>query len=71
MKNFGSAEKIGLRNKETKKLIVVYPYKSQGTDEEIDKTVKDWYYKQSCSAEDEILNAYVDFLTESEMKSHK
>lgn len=71
MKNFGNAEKIGLRNKETKKLIVVYPYKPQGTDAEIDKTVKDWYYKQSCAAEDEILNAYVDFLSENEMKSHK
>jgi len=71
MKNFQSVEKIGLRNKETKKLIIVYPYKPQGTDAEIDKTVKDWYYKQSCSAEDEILNAYVDFLTENEIKFHK
>lgn len=71
MKNFGSVEKVGLRNKGTKKLIVVYPFKPEGTDAEIDKTVKDWYYKQSCSAEDEILNAYVDFLTENELKSHK
>jgi len=71
MKNFASVEKIGLRNKETKKLIVVYPNKPEGTDAEIDKTVKDWYYKQSCSAEDEILNSYVDFLTEYELKSHK
>lgn len=69
--HFQSVDKIGLRNKETKKLIVVYPYKPQGTDSEIDKTVKDWYYKQNCSAEDEILNAYVDFLTENELKSHK
>lgn len=71
MKNFKSVEKVCLRNKKTKKLIAVYPYKPQGTDEEIDKVVKDWYYKQSCSAEDEILNAYVDFLTEYEIKSHK
>lgn len=71
MKNFASAEKLGLRDKKTKKLVVVYPFKSKGTDEEIDKTIKDWYYKQSCSAEDEILNAHVDFLTEYEMKTHK
>ena len=71
MKNFASVEKVGLRDKSSKKLIVVYPFKPEGTDEEIDKTVKDWYYKQTCSAEDEILNAHVDFLTEYEMKSHK
>jgi hypothetical protein len=71
MKNFASVDKIGLRDKSTKKLIVVYPYKPQGTDAEIDKIVKDWYYKQNCSAEDKILNAQVDFLTEYEMKSIK
>jgi len=71
MKNFASVEKVGLRDKTTKKLIVVYPFKPEGTDAEIDKTVKDWYYKQTCSAEDEILNAQVDFLTENELKSHK
>ena len=71
MKNFKNAEKVGLRDKETKKLIVVYPFKPEGTDEQIEKTVKDWYYQQSCSAEDQILKAYVDFLTEPEMKLHK
>lgn len=67
MKNFAKAEKIGLRDKETKKLIAVYPYKPIGTDAEIDKMVKDWYYQQSCAAEDQILTATVDFLTENEM----
>lgn len=71
MKNFENAEKVGLRDKETKKLIAVYPFKPLGTDAEIDKAVKDWYYVQNCSAEDKILNSYVDFLTENEMKSHK
>jgi hypothetical protein len=71
MKNFESADKIGLRDKETKKLITVYPYKPKGTDAEVDKAVKDWFYQTSCSAEDRILNSYVDFLTEHELKSYQ
>lgn len=63
------AEKIGLRDKTTKELIVVYPFKGVGTDAEIEKTVRDWYYIQSCKAEDQLLNAYVDVLTEQEMKT--
>lgn len=71
MGKFQEAEKIGLRSKETEKIIVVYPYKVEGTDEEIDKVVRDWYYNQHCSAEDELREAYVDVLTESEIKSRK
>lgn len=71
MKNFQSAEKVGLRDKNTKELIAVYPNKPVGTDEDIEKQVKDWYYQQSCEAEDQILNAYVDFLSEHEMELHK
>jgi hypothetical protein len=71
MKNFQNAEKVGLRDKTTKELIAVYPEKPVGTDEDIEKKVKDWYYQQSCEAEDQILNAYVDFLSEHEMELHK
>ncbi len=68
---FESAEKIGLRDKETNKLLVVYPYKVEGTDTEINKIVRDWYYQQSCAAEDQLLTAYVDVLTDYEIKSRK
>ncbi len=71
MGKFDGNEKIGLRNKNTGKLIAVYPSKAQGTDEEIIKTVKDWYYAQNCSAEEELRTAYVDLLTETEAKSNK
>lgn len=71
MSKFEGAEKIGLRNKETEKLVAVYPYKPVGTDAEISKAVMDWYYKQNCSAEEELRNAYVDLLTENEIKSSK
>lgn len=71
MGNFENAKAIGLRNKETDKLIVAYPFKAEGSDEEITKKVKDWYYMQHCSAEEELRNAYVDILTEAEVKSVK
>lgn len=71
MGKFESATTVGLRNKETEKLIAVYPFKAEGSDEEITKKVADWYYMQHCSAEDELRNAYVDILTEAEAKSVK
>ena len=71
MNKFNGVEKLGIRNKETGKLIAVYPKKVEGTDEEISKTVKDWYYRLHCSAEDELLNSYVDLLTENELKEHQ
>lgn len=71
MGKFTGAEMIGLRDKETKKIIAIYPYKSEGTDAEINKIVRDWYYQQNCAAEDRLLTAYVDVLTEYEIKSHQ
>ncbi len=71
MGRFEGAEKVGIRDKETRQLLAVYPYKIDGTDEEIEKTVKDWYYKQSCISEEFLLKSYVDELTEHELKSRK
>ena len=71
MGKFDNAEKIGLREKGTEKLFAVYPGKVEGTDEEIDKKVRDWYYMQGCANEDNLRNAYVDVLTEQEIKQHK
>lgn len=69
MGRFEKAKVIGLRAKETNKIIAIYPDKVQGTDEEIEKVVRDWYYQQSCSAEDELLLSYVDVLTDDEIRS--
>lgn len=71
MGKFTNAEKIGLRDEASKRLIAVYPFKAEGSDAEIEKTVRDWYYKQSCQAEDQLLTAYVDVLTEPEIKSRR
>lgn len=69
MGKFENAEKIGLRNKETNKLLAIYPNKAEGSDEEITKKVKDWYYMQDCSAEEELRTAFVDIVTPEEIKS--
>lgn len=71
MGKFAGVEKLGLRDRETGKLIAVYPYKSEGTDAEIEEKVKYWYYQQGCENEEQLKNAYVDLLTENEMKSNK
>lgn len=54
--------KVGLRDKRTDKLIAVYPESLKGDRKEIDKKVFDWYYAQSCSAEDELKYLYVDII---------
>ena len=69
MTKFEDAKKIGLRAKETNKIIAIYPDELKGPNEEIEKTVRDWYYQQSCGAEDDLLSAFVDALTDEEIKS--
>lgn len=70
MGKFEGAERVGLRDKETEQLIAVYPEKPTGTDDEITKAVMDWYYQKNCEAEEKMRNAYVDSLTDAEIKSH-
>lgn len=71
MGKYERAEKVGLRDRETKELIAVYPEKPEGTDREIEEKVKYWYYQKSCSAEEMLKTMYVDELTEHELKSCK
>ncbi len=61
--------RVGLRNRETGKLIAVYPEKVTGNPMEVKKEVFDWYYKTSCSAETEMRNCFVDALDDRELKS--
>ncbi len=69
MGKFERFEKVGLRDRETKALIAVYPKKPEGTDEEVEAEVKYWYYQRSCNAEEELQGLFVDHLTEHELKS--
>lgn len=62
-------EFVGLRDMVTDKLIAVYPHETTGSNEEIEKAVKDWYYSQGCENEEELKTSYVDILTEEEKNS--
>lgn len=69
MNELKDAKKVGLRNIETEELIAVYPYKAVGTDAEIEKTVRDWYYGQNCAAEEAMRYAVVEALTDADIES--
>jgi hypothetical protein len=71
MSKYQNAINIGLREKETGKPVVVFPKKADGTDAEIEEKVKFWFYQQSCSAEEELKNLYVDVLTAQEVEALK
>ena len=60
--------RVGLRNKETREMIAVFPENVSGTMRDVQKEVFDWYYKTSCSAEEIMLECIVDKLSENELK---
>lgn len=66
MSKLNNAKKVGLRDKETKKIVAVYPYKAEGSDSEIEEKVKFWFYQQSCSAEDQLRDLFVDVVNNEE-----
>ncbi|TYQ18195.1 UNVERIFIED_CONTAM: hypothetical protein Cloal_0615 [Acetivibrio alkalicellulosi] len=68
--NFNESVKVGLKDKDTHKLVAIFPEKVSGSQKEITKKVFDWYYKQSCSAEDELRNLYVDTIDTDEQNLH-
>lgn len=69
MGKFAGANKVGLRSKESGKLIAIYPHNLRGTDQETEKAVRDWYYQTSCDVDEILSYAYVDIVTEEEIKS--
>ncbi|WP_244648247.1 hypothetical protein [Ruminiclostridium herbifermentans] len=71
MRKFEGTQRIGLKDKDTKKVIAVYPKKPEGTDAQVEKSVKDWYYTTSCSAESVLENAFVDKISKDELKEYE
>lgn len=69
MSKFVGANKVGLRSKESGKLIAVYPHNLRRTDQETEKAVRSWYYQTNCGVEEKLRCAYVDIVTEDEIKS--
>ncbi len=60
---------VGLKDKVTNKLVAVYPNTIEGTHQEIEKKVFDWYYAQGCSNENDLPKLFVSVLTEEELKN--
>ncbi len=60
---------VGLKDKLTNKLIAVYPNPVEGTQQEIEKKVFDWYYAQGCSNENDLPRLFVSVLSEEELKN--
>ncbi len=71
MRRFDGVPRIGLKDKDTKKVIAVYPQKPEGTDAQVEKIVKDWYYTTSCSAENVLANTFVDKISKDELKEYE
>lgn len=68
MKHFEGTANLGLREKDSNKLVAVYPYPVQGDVTDIQDKVFFWYYQQSCSAENDLDNLYIDQLNDNELK---
>lgn len=67
MDTLKNAKRVGIRNIVTEELIAVYPEKPVGTDAEIEKAVRDWYYSEACAAEEKMRDAVVEPLTDAEL----
>ena len=57
-------KKAVLKDIVTDKTVAVYPYNIEGSQEEIEKKVFDWYYAQGCSNEEQLPKLFVDILSE-------
>jgi hypothetical protein len=60
---------MGLRDKVTNKLIAVYPQSIEGSQQDIEKKLFDWYYAQGCSNENDLPRLFADVITEEELNS--
>jgi hypothetical protein len=68
MSKFHGIINLGIKDKETYKILAVYPQKLDADKVDAEKTVLDWYYRQDCGTSENIENVYVDILTEREVK---
>ena len=71
MGRFNNPAHVGLRDRITRVLIVVYPEAMAGSDEEVYRKVEAWFNNQGYSLGDGSRMYFVDTLTEGEFKSWK
>lgn len=69
IKKYNANQHVGIKDKETGKIMAVYPHEVQENTKEFQNKVLDWYYKQGCSTSEYIENYYVDTVTEEQFKA--
>ncbi len=62
--SYNQNKKAVLKDKLTNKTVAVFPHEIEGSIEEIEQKVFDWYYAQGCSNEEELPRLFVDLLSE-------
>lgn len=71
MGKFDGVKQLGIRDKETGKLVAVYTGELGGDDNAKARKALDWYYMKDCSTSEHIEEFYADNLTDNELKSDK
>lgn len=66
---FEAAGRAGVRNKRTKELVAVYPYRVWGTDADIEREVHDWFYVRNREKGIQTIDYFVDTLSPVELKT--
>ncbi len=66
-----SVGRVGIRNKETNEIVSVYPYKVEGSDQEIEDKVKSWFYPNASENEKHFTDCFVDSLSYKELMNAK
>ena len=69
MGKFDGVQQLGIRDKETGKLVAVYAGELEGDDKAKARKALDWYYMKDCTTSEHIEEFYVDNLTDKELKS--
>lgn len=62
--NNNPTKKAVLKDIVTEKTVAVYPYNIDGSQEDIEKKVFDWYYAQGCSNEEQLPKLFVDVISQ-------
>lgn len=71
MTKFHGIVNLGIRDKDTEELLVVYPQKLDADKTDAEKVILDWYYKQDCGTSENIENVFVDLVTEKELREYQ
>ena len=69
MNSIGNKIYMGIKDKETGKLVAAYPHTVEVNNKEIKDKILDWYYMQNCSTSENIEFYFADTISEEEFKA--